>query len=216
VTQIRVLLADDHELFRAGIRSLLQGFAGVEVVAEAANGRECIQQAREHHPDVAVVDVMMPELNGLDAAARLAAELPDVRIIMLSMSTSDEYIRQALRAGASGYLFKTVSPEELELAIRSVARGATYLPAAVSKQLRDQSKGPADSVAASLLRLSPRQREILQLIAEGFTTKQIAAKLDISPKTTETHRSQLMDALDIHDVAGLVRYAIRSGLISVD
>jgi DNA-binding NarL/FixJ family response regulator len=215
---IRVLLADDHDLFRAGVRSLLENLAGIEVVAEAGSGREALCLCQTQHPDVALMDIMMPELNGLDAAARLAAICPDTRTIILSMNASEEYVLQALRCGAAGYLLKNISPSELEQAIREVARGETYLSPAVSKHVIAaylQRVGGGGEIS-SLERLTPRQREILQLVAEGNSTKQIARKLDLSAKTVEMHRSQLMDALDIHDVTGLVRYAIRMGVITPD
>ena len=212
---IRVLLADDHALVRAGIRSLLDDLEGVEVVAEAADGRQALAQIGQHHPDVVLMDIMMGELNGLDATARVAARFPGVRVVILSMNASEEYVLQALRAGAVGYLLKDSRPAELEQAIRTAASGGTYLTAAVSRHVITgflQGGG----AAGPLERLTPRQREVLQLIAEGNTTKEIAKKLGIGVKTAETHRTQLMDALDIHDIAGLVRYAIRTRLISPD
>ncbi len=214
---IRVLLADDHDLVRAGVRALLQHLAGIEVVAEAGTGYEALRQCQTHRPDVVLMDIMMPELNGLDATARLAATSPDIRTIILSMNANEEYVLQALRAGAAGYLLKNISPSQLEQAIRAVARGETYLSPAVSKHVIAaylQCNGGGE--ISSLERLSPRQREILQLIAEGNTTKEIARNLNLSAKTVEMHRTQLMAALDIHDIAGLVRYAIRMGLITPD
>jgi DNA-binding NarL/FixJ family response regulator len=217
VKPIRVLLADDHDLFRAGIRSLLRNVAGIEVVAEAASGREALRLCQTQHPDVALMDIMMPDLNGLDAAARLAAISPSTRTIILSMNASEEYVLQALRCGAAGYLLKNISPSELEQAIREVARGETYLTPAVSKHvIAAYLQRVGGGEISSLERLTPRQREILQLVAEGNTTKAIARKLDLSAKTVEMHRSQLMEALDIHDIAGLVRYAIRMGVIAPD
>jgi DNA-binding NarL/FixJ family response regulator len=211
---IRVLLADDHRLVRAGIRSLLLQLPGVEVVAEAADGREVLRLAAELRPDVVLMDIMMPELNGLDAAARLAASQPGTRVIILSMNSTEEYVLQALRAGAAGYVLKDASPGELEQALRAVAGGETYLTPAVARHVVAGFLHP--SGARPLDRLTPRQREVLQLIAEGNSTKEIAKKLGIGIKTAETHRGQLMDALDIHDVAGLVRYAIRMRLIEPD
>jgi DNA-binding NarL/FixJ family response regulator len=214
---IRVILADDHELVRAGIRSLLENLAGIEIVAEAGNGREALRLCKAHRPDVAVMDIMMPELNGLDATARLAAMLPNVRIIILSMNAHEEYVLQAMRAGAAGYLLKSNNPSELEQAIRAVALGETYLSPAVSKHvIAGYLKRTGGGAPSSLERLSARQREILQLIAEGYTTKEIAQKLSVGVKTTEMHRTQLMEALDLHDIAGLVRYAIRMGVITPD
>jgi DNA-binding NarL/FixJ family response regulator len=213
---IRILLADDHDLFRAGILALLDNLDGIEVVAEAGNGREALRLCQAHHPDVALMDIMMPELNGLDATARLAAISPGTRTIILSMNAHEEYVLQALRAGAVGYLLKNISPRELEQAIRTVVRGETYLSPAISKHLIAAYLQRVGGEISSLERLTPRQREVLQLIAEGNTTKAIARKLDIGTKTVETHRAQLMEALEIHDIAGLVRYAIRMGVITPD
>jgi len=214
---IRVLLADDHELFRAGIRSLMQAFDGIEIVAEASNGREAVSLCKAHRPDVVLMDIVMPQLNGLDATARLAAISPETRTIILSMNANEEYVLQALRCGAVGYLLKNISPSELEQAIRAVARGETYLSPAISKHvIAAYLERVGDEATGLFERLTPRQREVLQLVAEGNTTKEIARKLSLSVKTVETHRSQLMAALDIHDIAGLVRYAIRMGLISPD
>jgi DNA-binding NarL/FixJ family response regulator len=210
---IRVLLADDHDLFRAGIHALTRGLEGIEVVAEAGDGREALRLARIHRPDVILMDIMMPELNGLDATARLAAASPGTRTIILSMNAHEEYVLQALRAGAAGYLVKNISPSELELAIRTVARGGTYLTPAISGHVITAYLEHAGGEVNSLGRLTSRQREVLQLIAEGSTTKAIARKLGLSAKTVEMHRTQLMDALDIHEIAGLVRYAIRMGVI---
>src|SRR5262245_41406345 len=208
---IRVLLVDDHALVRAGFRSLLASMEGIEVVGEAVNGQEAVSQAQALRPDVVVMDVMMPQLNGLDATARIVAARPETRVLILTMNASEEYIRQALRAGASGYLLKESTPTELEQAIRVVGAGGKYLTTAISPQLIASLLQGAES---SLERLTGRQREVLQLVADGSTTKEIARKLGISARTVEAHRSQLMEALDLHDVAGLVRYAIRTGLVS--
>jgi DNA-binding NarL/FixJ family response regulator len=220
---IRVLLADDHELVRAGISALLQNIPEVEVVAEANDGHEALHLVATLQPQVVLLDIAMPGLNGLETAARITETFPGVRVIMLSMHADEEYVLQALRAGATGYLLKGARRPELELAVTAVARGETYLSPAASKhvvgeyvqrttgtqELKEAEPGPAE-------RLTPRQREILQLIAEGQTTKEIARTLNLSVKTVEMHRSQLMERLQIHDVAGLVRYAIRTGLVSPD
>jgi len=213
---IRVLLADDHALLRAGIRALLQGVPGIEVVAEANDGREALELLKTHHVHVLVSDIGMAGMNGLEAAARVAKEFSHVRVIILSMHSSEEYVSQALKAGASGYLLKDSVPAELELAIRAVAKGETYLSPAVSKHVISGYMQRLSGDANPLDALTPRQREILQLIAEGKTTKEIAKILKIGIKTAETHRAQLMERLDIHDVAGLVRYAIRVGLVEPD
>jgi DNA-binding NarL/FixJ family response regulator len=209
---IRILLADDHILVRAGIRSLLAQLPGVRVVAEAADGREALKLAAVHRPDVAVMDVAMPGLNGLEATLRLRKEHPSVRVIILSMHADEAYVRQAFKAGAAGYLLKKSAVAELAAALRAVLPGGTYLSPALAPQitLRDLSQtGPASS---SLEALTARQREVLQLIAESHTTKEIALKLDLSAKTVEFHRAQLMKRLNIYDVPGLVRYALKAGL----
>jgi DNA-binding NarL/FixJ family response regulator len=214
---IRVLLADDHALFRAGIKSLMRASDGIEIVAEASNGREAIEFCKKHRPDVALMDIIMPHLNGLDATARLAAISPDTRTIILAMNGNEEYVLQALRSGAVGYLLKSISPLELEQAIRAVAQGETYLSSAISKHVIAAYLGRVGGeVVGQFERLTPRQREVLQLVAEGHTTKDIARELKLKSKTVEMHRSQLMAALDIHDIAGLVRYAIRMKLITPD
>jgi len=215
VTPVRVVLADDHALVRAGIRALLAGIGGVEVIGEAQDGHEVIQLVDRLRPRLVLMDIAMPGLNGLEATARIVKSHPGTAVIILSMHVGEEYALQALKAGASGYLLKDADLTELELGIAAVARGETYLSPAVSKLLvadyrrRATGQEPRDP----LERLTSRHREVLQLIAEGRTTKEIAAKLKLSVKTVETHRAQLMDRLDIHDVAGLVRFAIRWGLI---
>jgi DNA-binding NarL/FixJ family response regulator len=213
---IRVLIVDDHKLFRAGIRSLLQTLTDVEVVAEAGDGREGLRLIEAHRPDVVLMDIMMPGLNGLDAAARIARTHPHTRVIMLSMNAGEDSVLQTLRAGAAGYLVKTADPAELELAVRAVVRGETFLSSAISQHVVAVCLGRLDKEQTSLERLSPRHREVLQRIAEGHTTKEIAKEMGISPKTAEAYRAELMKALDIHDIAGLTRYAIRTGVIALD
>jgi DNA-binding NarL/FixJ family response regulator len=213
---IRILLADDHTLFRAGLRSLLEKIADFEIVAEANHGREALRLIEEKQPDVVLMDITMPELNGLEATARAASKFPKTRVVILSMSADQEFVVHALQAGAAGYLLKNVTPEELELAIRAAARGETYLCSAISRHVVDCCVAWSKATASSPRPLTTRQREVLQLIAEGSTTKVIARKLGISVKTAESYRAELMEALDIHDVAGLTRYAIRTGLITPD
>jgi DNA-binding NarL/FixJ family response regulator len=213
---IRVLLVDDHKLFRAGIRSLLQTLTDVEVVAEAGDGREGLRLIEVHRPDVVLMDIMMPGLNGLDAAAGIARTHPNTRVIMLSMNAGEDSVLQTLRAGAAGYLVKTADPAELELAVRAVVRGETFLSSAISQHVVAVCLGRLDKQKTSLERLSPRHREVLQRVAEGHTTKEIAKEMGISPKTAEAYRAELMKALDIHDIAGLTRYAIRTGVITLD
>jgi DNA-binding NarL/FixJ family response regulator len=216
VSPIRLLLADDHLLVRAGIRSLLATLPGMEVVAEARDGHEALRLVEAHRPDVVLMDIAMPGLNGLEATARITGSHPETRVIILSMHVSEEYGAQALRAGASGYLPKDADVRELELAVGAVARGETYLSPAVSTHVvADYRRRLAESPDA-LARLSPRQREVLRLLAEGRSTKEIAFNLKLSVKTIETHRAQLMDRLEIHDLAGLVRFAVRTGLVAPD
>ncbi len=216
---IRVFLIEDHNLVRAGIRSLLENLPDVSVVGEASNGREALRQIRTDPPDIVLTDIAMAELNGMETTSRISKEHPRVRVIVLSMYANEEYVLQALRAGASGYLVKEAATSELELAIRAVAGGKSYLSPAVQGSVIDNAIDHPDSSdrqKIGLGRLTPRQREILQLIAEGHSTRQIAELLNLSVKTIETHRSQLMNRLEIHDVPGLVRFAIRVGLISTD
>jgi DNA-binding NarL/FixJ family response regulator len=212
---IRVLLADDHELVRAGFRALLQKLK-LQVVAEASDGNEAVRLIGVHRPEVVLMDIAMPGLNGLDATGRIALEFPKVKVIILSVHANVEYARRALRVGAAGYLLKNSRLPELALAIQAATNNEIYLSPAVARFVAaDYAPGPQGE-AASLERLSHREREILELLAKGFTRKQIAEKLMISPKTFDTYRAQLMDELDIHDVAGLVRYATRMGLLTPD
>jgi DNA-binding NarL/FixJ family response regulator len=211
---VRVLLADDHTLIRAGIRGLLEGLAGIEVAGEAGDGHEALRLAEALRPDVVLLDIGMPGLNGLEVAARLAKLDPAMRVVILSMHTSEEYVLQALRAGAAGYLLKGAAVAELELAVRAVARGETYLSPAVSKRVVDEYVSRTGGAADPLAVLTPRQREVMQLVAEGHTSKDIAQQLGLSYRTVETHRNQLMRRLDIHDLTGLVRFAVRVGMVA--
>jgi DNA-binding NarL/FixJ family response regulator len=209
---LRIVLADDHALVRAGFRALLQSLDGIEVVAEAENGAQALELIEHHLPDLVLMDIAMPGLNGLEAAARAAKSAPEVKIIILSMHANEEYVLQSLKAGAKGYLLKDAGLAELQLALESVSSGQTFLSPAISKHLIDAYVERTSDGMEPFTLLTSRQREILQLIAEGATTKEIAQKLGVSVKTVETHRTQLMQRLDIHDLAGLVRYAIRFGL----
>ena len=211
---IRVLLADDHTLVRAGVRGLLQSLAGIEVVGEAEDGHEAVRLVEELHPDVVLLDIGMPGLNGLDAASRLAGPDRHARVLILSMHSSEEYVLRALRAGCAGYLLKRSAVSELEVAVRAVARGDTYLSPAVSKQVVDDYVDRTGGSPDPLDALTPRQREILQLVAEGYTSKEIAERFGLSFKTVEAHRAQIMERLHLDDLPALVRFAVRVGLVS--
>jgi len=212
----RVLLADDHALVRAGIRSLLEKMPGVEVVGEASNGREALQLIRSELPNLVLMDIAMPDLGGLEALPRIIKDFPSVKVVILSAHANEEYVIRALRYGASGYMLKDAAMVELELVIKSVAQGKTYLSPSISRPVIDSYLKRVGGEISLLEQLTLRQREILQMIAEGKNTKEIAGTLAISVKTVEAHRLQLMARLNIHDVPGLVRYAIRSGLVSPD
>ena len=208
---MRILLADDHKLVRAGIRALLEGMPNVKVIGEANNGREALELARSYKPDILLMDIAMKDMNGLDATAILHKELPACRVVILSMHATGDYLQQALRAGACGYILKDAATLELQLALDAVSRGDIYLSPAVSAHIVEGYLHQDKSPRADLL--TPRQTEILRMIAAGNNTKEIAYQLEVSIKTVETHRAQIMERLGIRDVAGLVRYAIRTGLI---
>jgi len=208
---IRILLADDHLVVREGLRSLLEA-AGFKVVGEARDGREALKLARMLEPEVTVMDIGMPGLNGVDACRELLREVPEMRIIVLTVHGEDAYVIEALRSGARGYVLKTQAGSDLVRAIGEVTQGRIYLSPSVSSAVVQAflagSTSPADP-------LTPREREVLQLVAEGRSTKEVAGILGVSVKTAETHRTRLMTELDIHHTAGLVHYAIRRGLIRV-
>jgi len=211
---IRILLADDHALVRAGIRSLLEKIPNVEVVGEAGTGRQALEMVKTRLANLVFMDIAMVELGGLEALPRITKDFPGVRVIILSAHANEEYVIRALRSGAAGYMLKDSATAELELAITSVSEGKTYLNPSISRPVIDSYLERVGGPLSPLELLTPRQREILQLIAEGKNTKDIASDLDISVKTIESHRLQLMERLNIHDIPGLVRYAIRSGLVS--
>jgi len=213
VKPIRVVLADDHTLVLAGIRGLLTKLDGVEVVGEAADGHETLRLAEELRPDIVLLDIAMPGMNGLEVAQRLSELDPAIRVIILSMHASEEYVLRALRAGAAGYLLKDSAVAELELAIRAVVRGETYLSPPVSKRVVDEYVSRTGGTPDPLASLTRRQREILQLVAEGHTSKDIGQRLGLSYRTVETHRNQMMKRLGVTDIAGLVRFAVRSGVV---
>ena len=211
---IRVLLALDHRLFQAGLRSLLAKISDVEVVAEAEDGHAALRAAAKHQPDVLLIDYLMPGLNGLDVTAQVTKTHPKTRVVFVSLLSSEDSVLQALRAGAVGYIGSSADPAELELAIRAAIRGEMFLSAAISKPIIEEYMHRVGSQRTSLERLSPRLREVLQMIAEGSSTKEIAQKLGITGRTIDTYRTELMKTLNIHDIAGLTRYAVHMGLVS--
>jgi DNA-binding NarL/FixJ family response regulator len=211
---IRVLLADDHTLVRAGFCRLLEGIPGIEVVGEASDGREAVEMIETKRPDMVLMDIGMPGLNGLEATARVTHDLPGIRVIILSMHSDKEYVLKALRAGASGYLLKDADINQLEMAIKAVAEGETFLSPSISRHVISDYVNRVGAEPSPREELTPRQREILQLIAEGRSKQDIAQMLGVSLKTVETHRDQMMERLGIYDVAGLVRYAIRTGIVT--
>jgi len=216
VSALRVVLADDHTLVRAGIRALVETIEGAVIVAEADNGREAVSLARTHHPDLIVMDISMKELNGIEATLQIVADNPEARVLILSMHATEDFVRRALRAGAVGYIVKDSAPLELRMAIEAIRRGEVFVSSRVSQHLVAGLSGKARPEDTALDALTPRQREILQLIAEGKSTKEIAFALSVSIKTVETHRAALMDRLGIRDVAGLVLFAVRHKLVSVE
>lgn len=213
----RMILADDHELVRAGIRAIVNGFDNVSVEAETGDGKEAFDLVRRLQPDVLLLDVTLPGLNGLEVAERVARlEHCETRVLMLSMHAGPEYVARALQAGASGYLLKDSAVEELASALEAVLAGRRYLSRGIDAAVVEAFLAAGVGEGALLAVLTPRQREILQLIAEGTSTRDMAERLFVSVKTVETHRAQIMERLGIRDVAGLVRFAIRAGLISPD
>lgn len=213
---IRILLADDHAILRDGIRALLSDVADLQVVGEAENGRQAVEQARTLRPDIVIMDIGMPLLSGLEATKQIRREVPEARVLILTMHRNDEYLAQVLAAGASGYVLKDVAGRELVLAIRQVARGEPFFSPSMTKTLTslylysleaERTHDPYDD-------LTIREREVLQLVAEGFTNHQIAEMLKLSIKTVKTHRLHLMQKLDLHDRTELVKYAFQKGIIT--
>ncbi len=216
MTNIRILLADDHRVLRTGLRLLLERHPGLQVVGEASNGREAVEAAAELNPDVVVMDVAMPVLNGIDAAAQIANRFPHIATIVLSMHSDEGYLLRALKAGARGYLLKDSAEAELVQAIRSVHEGKAFFSPALSRMLIDdyirqlQQRGGEDSYEL----LTPREREIFQLLAEGRSSKEAAQLLNLSPYTVETHRGNIMQKLNLHSLPELILYAVRKGIIA--
>lgn len=208
---IRIALADDHKVVRQGLRALLEGVKDFSVVAEAGDGKEIVELVLREKPEVAVIDLAMPSLNGVEATRRIVRDVPQVKVLVLSMYTGEEYVREALNAGASGYLVKDSAADDLVEAIRLVARGERFLSPAIAHIADRTGNG-----VTSYDRLTTREREVLQLIAEGNSNKEIAARLSLSVKTIEAHRTNLMAKLDIHDTASLTRFAIARGLVRTE
>ncbi len=221
---VRVLLVEDHALVRAGLAAMLRRLPGIEIVGEAANGHDALRLIKESRPTLVLTDIALPSLNGIEVLARITKEYPEVRVIMLSMHVDEEHVRHALQLGASGFLAKDSTPEELVLAIDVMERGGIYLSSKITslviKVYAESTDTPniqhTQRESEPLSRLTSRQREILQLVAEGHSTKEIATLLKVTTKTVEVHRLQLMKRLNIHNIAGLVRYAVRYGVTDVN
>lgn len=211
--RITVLLAEDHRLVREGFKSLLEHEPDIEVIGEAADGRQAAQLARKLRPDVVVMDIAMPVLNGMEATRQIRKDFPDMRVLFLSAHSDDAYVEQVTVLGATGFLLKQTSSEILARAIREVKKGNQFFSHTISKRIKDRRKNSLDRGEKGGNTLSSREIEVLQLIAEGKPNKQVAAELGVSFKTVDKHRQHLMSKLDIHDVAGLTRYAIAEGII---
>ena len=213
--RIRILLADDHTVVRQGLRKVLEERPDWEVVAEAGDGREAVRLAEQHKPDVAILDVAMPLLNGIEATRQIAKRVPVTRILVLSMHADEAYVMRAMQAGATGYMVKDSAGKELLKAVETVAAGRRYFSPAIEKLVQDENAVRAGAGFADRYEtLSAREREIFQLIAEARSNKEVAALLDISPATVETHRARILQKLDVHNIAEVVLYAVRRGIIS--
>ena len=225
-SSIRVVLADDHDILRQGLKMLLQMQPEIEVVGEARTGKETIAQTLEHHPQVVVLDISMPDLDGLQACQQIRAQAPDTNVLILTMHESEEYFFQALRAGAAGYLVKKIAPSDLNLAIRAVAQGGAFLYPGLAKALirvytaaslaPPEAPGKEEHLASALRALSPRELEVLKLVAAGHTNQEIADQLMLSIKTVQAHRAHVMEKLDLENITQLVRFAVRYSLLSPD
>ncbi len=218
MSKIRILLADDHKIIREGLMALIRQQKNMDVVGEAEDGREAVNLAQEHDPDVVIMDVAMPGLNGMEATRQILSDGPDTKIIALSMHSDRRFVAEMLKAGARGYLLKDSAFEEMVIAVKEVMAGKTYLSPTVAGMVVDdyvrRISFPAGT-DTSIPRLTPREREVLQMIAEGKSTKEVAAELTISVKTVETFRRQIMNKLDIHSIAELTKFALREGLTSL-
>jgi DNA-binding NarL/FixJ family response regulator len=216
VTAFRILIADDHEIVRRGIRALIEGHPGWEVCGEAVDGRDAIEKARELRPDLALVDVSMPNLNGLDAARQILDIVPQTRVLILTMHESEQIVREVLEVGARGFLLKSDAARDLVSAIQALQRRTTFFTSSVAEMvLNGFLDRRGDTQKPTKDRLTPREREVVQLLAEGKSSKEVAVVLNLSVKTAETHRTNVMRKLDLHSVADLVRYAVRNNLVQV-
>src|SRR3990170_5469489 len=214
---IRVLIVDDHKIMREGLRSLLEKQPDIEVVAEAESAREALKLVEEFMPNLVIIDVVMPSLNGIEATRRILAKVPTIKVIALSMYSDKRFVMEMLRAGASGYLLKDCAFEELDEAIRAVVQDRTYItPRIIDIIVKDYFSQVEKPTSSALSALTSRQYEVLQLLAEGKTTREIAQQMSLSVKTIESHRQQIINKLNIRSIAGLTKYAIREGLISTD
>ena len=215
--KIKVLVADDHTILRQGIKALLDNQEGIEVIGEAKDGREALAIIEETLPDVILMDIAMPGLNGLEATRRIKKKFPRMKVLVLTMYTNEEYIFQILNAGANGYLVKETAFQDLISAIKAVYKNEAFMSPSISKKvINSYIKRAQDDEEKTCEILTTREREILQLIAEGHSSKKIAELLFISPKTVETHRTHIMDKLNIHNRTGLIKYAIRKGMVDVE
>ena len=214
---IRILLVDDHKITRDGLRSMFEKLADMEVIGEAETGREGVKLARELNPDVVIMDISMPDLNGIDATRQILAESPKIKVIALSMYSDRRYVIGMLKAGVSGYLLKSCAFDELANAVNAVVKNQSYIsPQIADTVMQDYTRNLTIDDTSTVSALTPREREVLQLIAEGLTSSQIASRLFVSEKTVSTHRRQIMEKLNIYSIAELTKYALREGLTSLD
>jgi DNA-binding NarL/FixJ family response regulator len=216
MAKMRVLIAEGHHLLRAGLRLFVESIPDVEVVAEADSGARALEMVAKHHPDVAMIDISTPGMNGLETTVQIFHGFPETKVVILSMHSNEEYVRRVMQSGARGYLLKDADPAELRIALETVCNGEIYLSLAASRRLATAYLLKDSAESSSIARLSPRMCDVLRLLAEGHRTRAIAQILKISVRTVESHRAHLMEELNIHDLPGLVKYAIRVGLISID